>query len=277
MLTVNQQGTYIMEEKSKNTFYLDPDYENFVPRKTRLKWESINGGKPKYTDLKIFMGIHLSLMLIPLCIILLGSLGWSFDAEGVNTLFMVTHCERLSPESSQVKVKYSYTVDGAIFSGTKNSDVNMTCEDFPVGTLIEGQYLLTKPEISRVIQSDFFSMWDEDWGGFILVIICVPFLVSVWGIIGHLWLILKYHRFKTRGIVLDGEFLSSWRVRVPSKSLSPLVVPSLVVDYQYKTPDGRMQINRFIDNSGRLLSRKMPGVLTPIKVLYANDKTVIML
>jgi hypothetical protein len=37
MLTVNQQGTYIMEEKSKNIFYLDPDYENFVLGKTKLK------------------------------------------------------------------------------------------------------------------------------------------------------------------------------------------------------------------------------------------------
>jgi hypothetical protein len=264
-----------MEQKTKNTFYLDPDYENFIPRKTRLKWEAVDRRDSKYAALMFSLVIHLTFLSVPICFFVFASMGWHFDAEGVNTTFIVIHCERLSPESSQVKVNYSYTIDGVTFSGTKNSDVNMTCEDFPIGTLIEGQYRLTKPEISRVTQDDFYSpLADVDWGELILIVICVPLPVSSLVLIQHLWMRRKYHILRTQGVVLDGELLNFYPERISSKGGGYIRV---TIDYRYETPDGRLLEKRFIDTSAQRLLREMPPFLTPIKVLYVNDHDVIML
>jgi hypothetical protein len=261
-----------MEEKSKNTFYLDPYYKTYIPRKSRLKWESIDRGNSKYADLKSNIGIYLGILMILFCLIgLYATAGSQFDAEGVNTTFAIIQCESLSLESSQVQVTYQYTVDNAIFSGMENSDANMTCDDFPIGTAIDGQYISTNPGTSRVTQDNFYSLWtDEDWGSSVLLVICLPLTISSLGLIRHLWLRRKYHLLRTEGILLDGEFLNFSLVTLKSGI-------TLLIDYQYKTPDGRVLKNRFINNSGQLLMRKMPKVLTPIKVLYVNDKTVIML
>jgi hypothetical protein len=264
-----------MEQKSKNIFYLDPDYENFVPRKSRLKWESINGGNSKYAALMFSLNIHLAFLSVPLCLIVFASMGGHYDAEGIHTTFTVIGCERLSPESSQLQVTYSYTVDDATFNSTANSDVNMTCADFPLGSLIEGQYRLTKPEISRVTQDNFYSLIDDsNWGEVILITICVPLPISALGVIGHFWSSRRYHIFRTQGVLLDGELLNYYPERISSKGGGYIRV---TIDYRYETPDGRLLEKRFIDTSAQRLLREMPQFLTPIKVLYANDKTVIML
>jgi len=274
MLTVNQQWTYIMEQKSKNTFYFDPDYENFVPHKTRLKWDSIDRGNSRYTALTISIGTQLVFLLLHLCCIGSTSPGWNFNEEGVNTTFTVIQCESLLPENSQVRVTYRYTLDGMTFSSTENSDLNLMCDDFPLGTLIEGQYRLTKPETSRITQSNFYSIWHKDWISFILFVICLPLPIVPVPLVRHLWLERKYHLLRTKGVVLDGELLNFYPERISSKGGGYIRV---TIDYRYETPDGRLLEKRFIDTSAQRLLREMPQFLTPIKVLYANDHAVIMI
>ena len=109
-------------------------------------------------------------------------------------------------------------------------------------------------------------------------IVWIPFTIYClfWGVynIGNtLYSNWRYWKLRRTGTLIDGEIVKVEREE-PRELHGPHYV---IVTYKFETPDGRNLIRMMKNERYDLRNQNLPGIGTPVVVLYANDHAVIML
>jgi hypothetical protein len=268
-----------MEQKSKNTFYLDPDYENFIPREMQLKQSTV-GANWGMTVLTLFFIVFCG--FVGIAIISLASAKvwnyWRFSVKGSETGAIITACED-DADSNYPKITYVYMVDSVIY----NTQYEVTrqyarCGQFQLNTQIPIQYYLNNPAQSRAIPPDL-DMSSLFWMVlFVLanIFYLLPFclMAVLFGIVSIVKARYQYSLLQSEGALLDGEVI---KAEYKKKTVKNVDYFNLSVTARFKTPDGRLLKREFKGVTEYFISREIPLSGTPVQLLYANDHAVIML
>src|SRR6185369_15582627 len=135
-------------------FIFDPEYENYVPRTTQLKADSLGIGD--VGDMGCAM--LLSIFYLPVSIILIvAGLQWFsedylFLTDSIQTTATVTQCnDDYTRNSSEPNLYYTYNVDGVEHDGTYIfPGRDYKCTDFRPGATLAAIYLRNNPAKIRI-------------------------------------------------------------------------------------------------------------------------------
>lgn len=269
--------------KPKSKFLLNPEHRNFVPRKSKLKFEVLDGGDDwgcGCSSMMLLFFIPASLML-PL-VFLFGIWSyWSFEVSGVDVIATVTECQMQEHGENYFEpaIVYTYMLDDETY---KNRHTVLwravNCGDFPVGSNLEAQYLLDDPSQSRITDADakatlFWRVFQ--YGGLICgAIMMIGFTIyGISGVIKYIMARRSYPLLRKKGILLEGEIVNAEHQKRGEYENFHFVK----ITYEFETPDGRILTRSLSRRREDLKDKELPAVGTPITVLYADDYAVIVL
>lgn len=285
---------------SRDVFLLDPDYQNFEPGKSALKLKTLAG----MTAGEIFIGLGFCLMIVGVLLtifIYTEQRHERFRREGVETTFRITACQTIrnsskSGTSYSANITFSYQVNGELYSDTAR--LSGKCDRYPIEQQLTGVYLAGQPYETLVIsmaqlERPFYTRQNGFWWG------C---LFGAGAAAGALYFIRKYvvarnkiQRLTENGRLLNGRILQA-RSELRNKSRHHYVV----IQYVFASPEGNRLTGRQDNHredlrpptppgwfsrwfSGDREKRKqediprLPASGTPVLVLYADDRTYLLL
>jgi hypothetical protein len=275
-----------MEEKSKNTFYLDPYYKTYIPRKSPLKLESFG------IDTDLPYGCFIPIALFSGCMSIVAA--WlvismtienlQFNIYGIETLATINTCEMVHHGSKVgylADVTYNYNANDQNYTGFHSvPSYRGDCDNFPQGTQWQIQYLPYEPSDSQVIQQNAnASIWLMSCANLLLVglaVIMAGIALGMGAEVGrHTIARFQHPILRRKGILLTGNLIAIKRENRSVKYRLPHHY--LHVTYEFETPDGRLLIRNHSKRCDNLRNSALPEPGTPVDVLYANDFNVIML
>jgi hypothetical protein len=265
-----------MEQKSKHTFYLDPQYVNFIPRKSRLKYSTVGKGYLFVAEmfaLSLFFGLMTAL---PILVVYTGIRDfWQFNIKGVEALATVGNCEidGYGTKYERLRLTYSYSVANIVYDARASIPTKYThCEQFLTGNQVTIQYYSHNPEHSRIQEP---ILWLKAISiAFILIIFMAITLLCIGAIFVEFQARHHYLLLRREGVLLDGEVVTAEYEKGSSGRSSNYI---LKITAEFETPDERLLTRVFEGKIENFISRVLPQPGTPVKLLYANDNTVIML
>jgi hypothetical protein len=261
-----------MGQQSENIFYLNSEYVGFIPRKTRLKFESVMGLNVEYENnagcKAWLMGILAIVMLIGFIFLIREE--WIYRTQGVPTVATVISCVRTTSNKSKItKITYQYSVSDVNYTDI-DSDYSIfkTCDDFPIDISLPIEYLPNQPSESRIIQSHFFMLC------------AMPFMI-----IGLIWSSYEsyintssyirrkivHYTLRRKGILIIGSIIEV--VGVEKKVDADIVR----ITYKFKTPAGQTLYRAVQHHQKDFVGRQPPTKGKKVMVLYADDSAVMML
>jgi hypothetical protein len=260
---------------NKSTFYLDLDYVNFGRDKTRLKFDTLSDVS---TGEVIFMAV-VAFVLIGLGVFnLIFAINRDnrYRAEGQPTTLTVTDCrmvKRGTKGASRVpQVSYTYEADGT-FTGSDKPDGN--CNDYPVGSTLNGMYLRTNRGLSRIVTPEQLAQPFLQRHTTPLTTFFVTGLMSLLPI-HSVWKYLRawqrYPRLRDKGRLLPGYVVRA-ETRMRYKSMRHFIY----ITYTFVTPDGTRLERKQSKQREDMLSKRLPLSGAPVKILYADDNAHVML
>jgi hypothetical protein len=272
-----------MEEKLKNIFYLDPEYMNFIPRKSRLKYSTVGAGwviELLTAGMVVFWGFVVYLFLSNAYTGVRTS--WQFNIEGLKTTATIISCQMLrhGRESSRPEITYTYTVADVVYTAQDIVQSHYPgCSNFSEGTQITIQYYPPNPIHSRIAISFSVHTWVAIIFGSLATICFIPFtlltmIFSGWLLVFELKARQRFYLLRREGVLLDGEVVQAEYEKGQGKRG---VYYFLKVTAKFETPDGRLLTRIFEGTVEYFVNREIPQSGTPVKLLYVNDKMVIML
>jgi hypothetical protein len=270
-----------MEQKTKNIFYLDTDYTNFIPRKTRLKYSTVGKGY-------LFVAAMLALVVLMGCgtaaFIYIAYIGvrdyYQFNIKGVEALATVGNCEieGYSTKYERLELSYSYTVANVVYDVRDSIPAKYAnCGQFLTGNQVSIQYYTHNPARSRIKEQ---VQWSHVIFGSPIILLCAIPLFSIIVLLGAGSIVIEfqaryqYRLLRRQGILLYGEVVTAEYEKNQSGSRNYYI---LKIRTEFETPDGRILKRVFEGKTENFISRVLPQPGTPVKLLYANDNTVIML
>jgi hypothetical protein len=270
-----------MEEKSKNTFYLDPDYENFIPRKSRLKYETVGKGYLFVAGMLVLVAFFGCMAAAFIYIAYIGVRDfWQFNINGVETLATVGNCEIEGDGTKyeRLRLTYSYTVANIVYDARDSIPTKYAnCEQFLTGNQVSIQYYNHNPAMSRIEEH---PQWSHVIFGEPIILLCAIPLFSIISLLGAGSIVIEFqaryqHRLLRReGILLYGEVVTAEYEKGQTGSGNSY---TLKITAEFETPDGRLISRVFEGKTENFISRVLPQPGTPVQLLYANDHAVIML
>ena len=141
-------------------------------------------------------------------------------------------------------------------------------------------FLITTPLLTMILEPTSNTIQEvDDWLTYLAVgVVWIPFTIyclfwGVYRIVKTLYSNWRYWKLRRMGNLLDGEIVKVEREE-PREFHGPHYV---IVTYKFETPDGRTLTRTMKNERHDLRNQDLPGVGTPVIVLYANDHAVIML
>jgi hypothetical protein len=268
---------------SKAKFTLHPQYKEFVPGTSALEFRTLS-------QTTTFWGCMFLFLMLGVCggMTLFLTYMTSFVAAGRLSMLVytqqieahVTHCEtRDEGDYRYLDINYAYTVDGHDYEGKDDTlwkhktEALETCGSYEPGTSIQAIYLKSDQGSSSLKEADIRTS-DSTTFMFILLafsllgtfFICVSL---IWGIYRYLRAKWIYPRLQKKGTVIVGELIS----------IDGTEKDSVIVTFRYKfmSPKNRWLYGAEKAHKKHLSSIELPGVGTPITVLYADDHAYTML
>lgn len=251
--------------------YLDPDYQDFVPGRSKLKASTFNSESRWRSCVTWFVLAVLCLLALLMIAASMAAtrVAIQFAVSGEKTTAEVDSCQMVFDQGGDHPlVVYHYTVEGRRYENDTTPTAR-SCDDYRPGSTLEIAYLPHQPEVSQRTDENPLVV-------LLFMGIAVVGLFALGAVFrGRIQAERQGNRVQnslnSRGQLLNGTVVRVEPPRAASQGIKPAVV-----HYQFDTPagkrvEGRMNVYSTYDAVKPLESG------TPVRVLYANDRTHIVL
>jgi hypothetical protein len=186
-----------------------------------------------------------------------------FLREGQQITAIVTSCRMKRDSDGKIStiVPYEYTVLNVVYKDA--TLLSGHCDNYPVGTPLDGRYLPSIPSISRISQDSEANKVLLNTAMFGLV-----GFISTYVGLRTMWLVSRYlyarRSIAAKLIVLEGEITS-----ITSEMRGRLHY--VRVRYSFETPRKKTVIDSIEVERQDLERKTLPPTGTPVAVLYSHD------
>lgn len=269
--------------KPKSKFLLNPNYRDFIPRKSKLDFKSLDAGNGWACGCMsvVLPTFILASLLIPIALTFWLWDYWRFGTSGIDVIATITECQiqQQGEDGSAPSIVYAYTFNGKTY---KNRHTvwwrAVNCDDFPIGTRLDAQYLLRDPSHSRITDADanttlFWSI--TQFAGIICGgVLMIGFTsLGIMEVIKYILARRSYPLLRKKSILLEGEIIKAEHKKRGEYNDLHYVK----ITYEFETPDGRILTRSLSRRREDLKDKELPAAGTPVTVLYADDYAVIVL
>jgi hypothetical protein len=251
--------------------YLDPAHTDFTPGVTELRWKPMSGCRLVF--IVFFMGFLLLLSINTIRdMITAYQLDQALRREGIAHQGEIVHCIPDRSKNPGIEVAYFYLIEGQRYTQSTRL-FDDTCILHDAGAQVNLHYARSNPAIARLDGQSSGS--GNDVAVYVTVIMIVSAVGGVISIYEYFNGRSGFSALRAHGQVLDGELTS---IKDEFQGSGGYRKRYLIVRYKLMSPTGKLLEGYQQTSDSDLVARRnlfSPG--TPVKVLYADDKTFLML
>jgi hypothetical protein len=286
--------------RDRQPFFLDPDYEHFEPGQSRLKLSTLTGVRTWEILLLTVLSLVVSVCLIAI-FLTTEARHRQFMHEGVETTFTVTSCYTIRNSSKNGTTYTAHlTFNYWIGDQTVSNDAKLSgkCEQYPLESRLTGVYLAGNPSETEVmsiaqLRQPFFIRQQGFLAGF-LILLCTAALT-----LSQARKVINGRR-KQRYLHENGRLLEGRITSATSEYRNKNQQHYVIIQYRFDSPEGTSQTGKQDMRRDDLRPDPLPGCWgrwftrgkqkrknadinrlpvygTPVRVLYADESTHIML
>jgi hypothetical protein len=277
----SQQGL-IQKAAHVSIFYLEPANVDFQPGTTPVGVKLVNQDFVGPLEGGVYTLACLPLVLlfgITLVYIVVSAIG--FASQGVTRDATVTACLLDPPvtrKNSSIELTYIYAIQDRSFEDSEIIVNNyIDCDDAPVGSTIQIQYMPHEPTQTQVVDARLQPPIFDRYGVYCAILIALAgfgfyTFIGIRGMVSYRKARRKARRLRD-AVLLDGSLTETTGI-THGKSGSLFHVH---VTYAFQSPLGVEMVGKQHYLRDDLNGKPLPAPGTPVKVLYTDDTCYLML